>query len=392
MFTKYHRYDWPCINNHKRVSALLCAVCTLFLCHGCSSDTAQTTGGLKHTDALSSQLAARQAGLSNLAEAREGPRILLEKTHYDLGEIKPMTKTNATFDFRNIGNSPLRVTGVKSCCGVPAKVDKKELQPGETGILTAQYTASQAAGVFTKRILLLTNDPQNSRIELTIKGKVVQTLAWSPAYFKLSANKGLTACPEITIKSLNGTPFSVTAFAATGRCLSAEFDPACKATEFTLKPTIDGAKLNALSANSGIVRIDLDHPDYKSVNLTFSVTPALQVIPAQLLAFNVKADEPVLRSLQVKDNEMAPDSTTNIEIESVTSKNGSRVELRSLSAGKTGCELNVAIWPVNNKEKESFSADQLVIELKDGRKLTVPVRVFYAARAVSSTANPDSKL
>jgi hypothetical protein len=389
---KNHQYEHPYIDKHNRASSLFYMLFIPFICHGCSSEMGETTRVLEHTNGLSTQATAKQAELPNSTAVIEGPRILLENTRYDLGEVKPLVKTNATFTFRNTGDCTLLVTGVKSCCGVPVRVDKKELLPGETGILTAQYTAGQGAGVFTKRISLLTDDPQNPRVELTFTGKVVPTLAWSPARVALSTRRGGTACPDITIKSLDGTPFSVKGFASTGQCLSTEFDPSRKATEFTLKPAVDVEKVNTLATSSGRIRIDLDHRDYKRISLAFSITPALQVTPSQIIEFYAKAGEPLLRSLQIKDNQAAPDTTASVEIASVASNSGNRVELRGLTANKESCELKVAIWPAGSNEKESFSTDQLLIELKDGRKLSVPVRVFYASGAVSSKPNPDSNL
>jgi hypothetical protein len=369
-----------------------CVLLAAIACLGCSAerDTAAENGrGAAegpHGRRMRGDLARGQV------DTRGAPRLVLEKTTYDFGQIKSGSANTAVFRLSNAGPGTLQIIDVRRCCGAVVELKKKELAPGESTELTAKYRAGQGPGDMTKNIGLVTNDPHKPLVELTITGQIIQTLTWTPTRLQIAAYTKDLPCPEITIKSLDGTLFSVEGFVATGQCLNAEFDPIRKATEFILKPTVDLARVNALTASSGTVRVNLDHPDCKSIDLAFSVIPALQVTPAQLLVFNARAGEPLLRLLQIKDNQAAPDSTTDVAIESVTSKSGGRVDIRAVTTNKATCELKVAIWPAGSNEKESLSTDQLLIEMKDGRKLSVPVRVFYASGAVSNMPNPDSNL
>jgi hypothetical protein len=136
------------------------------------------------------------------------PKLVVENASYDLGEIVPGSSNTAVFNFRNAGDEPLKITDVKKCCGAVTEFDKEELDPGESGVLTVKYRTSQRTGTLSKKVSLFTNDPENPQVELTITGTVVQTLEWMPTKFEISPYKQDVSCSDITIKSLNDTPFT----------------------------------------------------------------------------------------------------------------------------------------------------------------------------------------
>jgi hypothetical protein len=319
----------------------------------------------------------------------QGPRIRLDSTAYNLGRIAPESTTSAAFTFSNIGNSTLRILDVRACCGAVISLPKKELAPGEFGLLKVEYGVGQTVGVLRKTLALFTNDPENSEVGLTITGEIIRTLVWTPARFEVAPYKKDVASREITIRSLDNVPFSITRFTATGQCLTVKADPGRKATEFILKPVVDMGKLNSLTTPNGNIRIELDHPDYRMIDVPFSVIPALQATPPQILVFNAKPGEPVTRPIHVQDNQADPNTGTALQVESVTCKNGGRVELRGLTAVKTGCEVKLEICPGAAKQGESFFTDELTIRMKDGRQMVVPLRVFYQVPALPA-ASPGS--
>ncbi|MGD8787313.1 MAG: DUF1573 domain-containing protein [Phycisphaerales bacterium] len=318
------------------------------------------------------------------------PKLVVEKASYDFGDIKPGSTNTAVFNFANTGDGPLMVTDIKRCCGAVAKVDKEELAPGESGVLTAKYRVGKRTGAFRKKINLVTNDPGSQQTELIITGNVIQTLKWTPTRFEISPYKNKVECPEIKITSLNDTPFTIKGFNATGQCFTADFDPTYEATEFTIKPRVDAAKLEAVSVLKmrGNIKIKLGHEDYDSIDLNFKVIPSLQAIPAQILAFNAKVNKPILKSFRLLDDKAAPNESISERIESVTSRNGVKVDVLRFTDAQDGCKFDLKISPSNNDEKpKSVYSDELVIRMGDGRELNVPVRIFYESGIVSSKAD-----
>jgi hypothetical protein len=309
-----------------------------------------------------------------------------------MGEIKPLSRNFATFRLTNTGDATLHIGSVTKCCGAAVKLDKEEIAPGETCALIVDYVAPQDGGALRRSISFATNDPKNPRVDLTITGKVVATLAWTPTRFEIAPYTENVVCPEIKLKSLDGKPFAIKGFSATGECLTADFDPNNKASEFAMKLKADRAKLQSLTVPIGLVKIQLVHPDYQAIYVEFRIKRAVEISPAGITVFNAERGQPVIRALQLQDNRTGSNGDVSACIESVAFKNGSRVETRGVTKAGKGCEINLALWPAEEKKSESFWNDELLVRLKGGPLLTVPVHVFYKIQAVSSEKNPASSL
>ncbi len=316
------------------------------------------------------------------------PRIVPDRTTYDAGEIRPQSKNTATFRLTNAGKGVLNISDVQKCCGTVAKLDKKELAVGETGILTVEYIAGPVPQALSKKIRVLTNDPEHRQVDLTITGKVIQTLTWTPTRFELAAYKEDIVCPPITIKSTDGRPFAVKGFAATGQCLAADFDPNSKAGEITLKPKADRAKLETQPTSMGRIKIDVAHRDYEAIYLDFEIKPVFEVTPPRIFVVNAEPGQAVLRTLEVQDRRTTPNSDVSGEIESIRFKNGGRVEMREVTGVGKGCAINLAIWPTADQTKGTLWSDQLVIQMKEGRQVTIPVHVLFKSQPLSSATKP----
>ncbi len=360
----------------RRILLASCFFLVLSLCQGCTS---QMSGG-------------GRTYLSKSDASSRTARIAVKNTTYDFGTVRPGSKNTAAFSFRNTGDGALEITDVKGCCGAVVKLDKRVLMPGQTGAVIVDYNVGQQEGSLQAKVTLLTNDARNPQIELAVVGKIVRTLTWEPAHLTLSAGKGNRPCPDIVIRALDGTRFSIKGFRATGECITVQSDPTHRATEFTLKPTVDLAKLRALASSSGRVQIDLDHPEYKTISIECDITPPFEIIPRQIVAVNAKPGEPLLRSLAFRCDETERIEGTMFEVASVLSRNGSRVEVRSVKLNGTGCDILLAIWPRVSETRESFTTDQLAIQMKNGPELNVPVRVFYEIGPTSRIASPSPSL
>ena len=171
-----------------------------------------------------------------------GPRIKFEKMERDFGEVSASKKYKSEFKFTNIGNSLLKITEVKRCCGVVVTLDKKELAPGDSGTLKFEYNSGQDAGLVNRLIRVFSNDETNPKAALTIKAKVVIRVDYQPKRIDLLFNSENAGCPRIIIRSLDEQPFSITSFQSTGEVINAEVYPKVEATVFELEPKALGRK------------------------------------------------------------------------------------------------------------------------------------------------------
>jgi hypothetical protein len=320
-------------------------------------------------------------------EPISAPKLTLNKNIYDFGVIKTLSTNKAVFRLTNTGGKSLIISDIKKCCGAVISLDKKELAPGENGILTAEYYTDLETGLFKKTIDITTNDPNNPRTTLTVTGKVIQTLKWKPESFKIASFGKDSNCPEIKITSLDSTKFSVKKFSSSCLFLAAAYDSNYTSTEILLKPKIDVDRIKELNINKGSVNIELAHPDYKTISLNFDIIPSLQSTPAQILVFNADVNEPVTKYIELQDNQFQNNANISTQIESIVSEAGTKVEIvQSMMVNKI-CKLDLKIITAKNKIEESVFKDQLVIKLKDGRSLNVPIRIFYTTQTMTSKTN-----
>lgn len=108
---------------------------------------------------------------SMAAYAKSG--ISFDRTEFDFGTIQEGATPIATFTFRNTGNSVLVIERIKTSCGCTSTLlSKKELDPGEQGVLEITFDSEGYNGLITRTITVLTNDPANKEVKLKIKATV----------------------------------------------------------------------------------------------------------------------------------------------------------------------------------------------------------------------------
>ena len=77
--------------------------------------------------------------LSSIALQAAGPVIALEgKDTLDFGTFPANVQQTGTFKILNKGDAVLRIINLRKTCGCAAiKIDKQEIKPGDSAVLTA---------------------------------------------------------------------------------------------------------------------------------------------------------------------------------------------------------------------------------------------------------------
>lgn len=98
--------------------------------------------------------------------------ISFDKTTHDYGTIKPGADGQRLFTVKNTGDKPLIITKVQASCGCTTPVWSQDpIMPGKTAQIRVGYD-TKIVGPFTKIIEVYSNDEDNSRAVITIKGTV----------------------------------------------------------------------------------------------------------------------------------------------------------------------------------------------------------------------------
>ena len=109
-------------------------------------------------------------GFAGVASAQT---ITFNTTTIDYGTIKKGSDGNKEFIVKNIGKKPLIISNVKPSCGCTSPSWTREpIAPGKTGKISVHYNTN-LVNPFMKNIEVYSNDPENSRTILYIKGNVV---------------------------------------------------------------------------------------------------------------------------------------------------------------------------------------------------------------------------
>jgi len=346
----------------KFVFLIFTVICTLLLHTGCQ----QQTEIEKEPEKISA---------IETSPAKQSPKITFESLEYDFGTVGPRGKLIGEFKFTNTGNAPLKITKVEKCCGAITRLDKNDYAPGESGVLNVEYRSGSTASTMTKRLYVNSNDKENPRTTLTIKAKVELRVTWEPKSMKFLIKGKKIDCPEITIKSTKGQPFSVTKFQSTGDCITADIDNSIEAAKIILQPKIDLEKIQ--KRRSGRIYINLDYPGLdvasEKASISFRALSRFSTRPSIIVALYNENREPLKKSLRITNN-----YGEEFEIESISSKEGYIEVLGNKKIGKT-TQLELQITPPVEENVKRFN-DKLTINIKDGEKLDVTCQGIYSVR------------
>lgn len=116
-----------------------------------------------------------------------GPKLVLQQTEYDFGNIIQGEEVSHTFVLTNSGGDLLKITKVNPSCGCTAAMpEKNELAPGESTNLNVKFNSKGRLGKQKKIVRIESNDPENHQLVLTIKGVVVLPDEEASAYPELN--------------------------------------------------------------------------------------------------------------------------------------------------------------------------------------------------------------
>lgn len=263
-------------------------------------------------DAVSAEQADTEAEKEAAEAAGESPKIVFDHLVHDFGDIAPKSRNKCEFKFTNEGTGVLKVKKkIGSTCGctVPS-LSKENYLPGESGTIKVTYNAGRRAGSSSKHLYVYSNDKENPKVKLTVKGNIREKIGYEPQRVNLALNEENAGCPDITIESKDGEKFAITRVVSSDDLMTAEYDPLVKAEKFVITPEVDMDK--AGDQTSGVLTIYLTHSVIDKVTIPYSILPPFKADPPTIIALNARPGRPIQRTVYVLSNYDEP-----FEIESV---------------------------------------------------------------------------
>lgn len=311
----------------------------------------------------------------------QGPKIkFLTPTSHDFGKIALDSSNNVCeFVFKNEGNTDLVITSLKTSCSctlVLLEDDKKEYAPGESGKIYAGYRDTQP-GPATKHIYLYTNDPENPKTTLVVNAELVSPVDYEPKKLNLSLIDESGECPDITISSKDGKPFSITGFASKGDCISVQYNPNEMATQFVLKPTVDIKKLRSLP--EGDFRISLSHPDCKIISGTYYAPPRFSVSPQIITISQADPSKTIVKTIYVTSN-----YNEDFDVKT-TFANHSVVNVLDTQKNRNVYQVTVGINPPVARNGEKMFSENINLSLPGIDSFSVQCTGYYPGAQIPIT-------
>lgn len=124
--------------------------------------------------------AAAKIDVANVAEAKERdansgkfPVMTFDEVEHDFGTIKQGDQVETTFNFKNTGEKPLVIVGIKGSCGctVPNDWPRNAIAPGGEGKFSVKFN-SRGKKNQTQQSITVTANTEKGREVVKIKAMV----------------------------------------------------------------------------------------------------------------------------------------------------------------------------------------------------------------------------
>lgn len=284
-------------------------------------------------------LAAQEAKPAAAAEG-SGPRAVVEQPVQEAGVVAKGEKVARDFVIKNEGDQPLEITDVKPTCGCTVAEFDHVIPPGGTGKIHAVVDTTNFAGPIAKSVMAFTNDPQNPRLELTVKADVQPYIFVAPGFARFIQPQGSPPGKvEQAIFTSSFEGLEILKAESPYPFLTVEYRPSTadelqeqgKGRQWVVTFTVDYTKA-PVGNISAYVTLTTNHPKQPVVTIPVSgfVRPMIAVTPVEADFGTIDLSKPQDARLLIRSFDPAGIQVTSAE----TDVPGVKVEVVSVEEGK----------------------------------------------------------
>lgn len=242
--------------------------------------------------------------------AQTAPSLVVVEPVKDAGAVGVDATIEQTFTLRNQGAEEMRILSVEPDCGCTIVSFDRVIPPGGTGEVSARVDVSRFVGPIAKYIQVLTSDPANPQLALTIKAEVRPKVQVHPGYARFLTVEGTGELrAEQTVWASDQDDFEVVSARSPYPFLDVKVREATADQERPEGRGQQWAVVMTLSAQAPVgpladhVRLATNHPDARNVRIPVSgfVRPVLAANPPAV-DFGVRdVTKPIVASVLVKN-------------------------------------------------------------------------------------------
>ncbi len=140
---------------------------------------------------------------SSTTSSDSGPRFDVDEHVYQFGTMQRGTTKSHEFTVHNTGQSPLTLrVGSTTCKCTVGDVSNEPIPPGGSVKVKLEWSALINPGPFRQTATIMTNDPVNPRVELSVEGEVTEATGVYPPDFTFDkVTAGETKSADVYIMS-----------------------------------------------------------------------------------------------------------------------------------------------------------------------------------------------
>lgn len=177
----------------------------------------------------------------DVSHTTSAPKMVVEQTVFDFGKLDVNAGGSHDFIIRNAGTGPLRLSvGGSTCRCTVGELRHEEVPPGGSTKVTVSFRPAEKLGPYEQTVTLLTNDPQQPRVELKIKGTFVAALQFLPPELVFSnISAGESVGGHALLLCYLDEPLEITGYYFSGQTATEYFEVAwetLKAAELQAHP------------------------------------------------------------------------------------------------------------------------------------------------------------
>jgi hypothetical protein len=207
---------------------------------GTSTEHGAAAGRSPATLPTAGPLPAGRGGDAKRDDAPSSHAVVVGSREFDFGTVDPFRSYLHSFTIQNSGKSPLVLSSKGTTCScLSVDIDPHTVDPGRTASVTVTWDARATDRDLNQRASIATNDPAQSLIEFSLRGKTRIVLAAEPPSLVAPRIRPMEKTRlETKIVSLEWNAFSL------------DVRPSLAGAEWTLDP-LPESDLIALKAKSG---------------------------------------------------------------------------------------------------------------------------------------------
>jgi hypothetical protein len=314
------------------------------------------------------------------------PRIQFAEPVFDFGEIASGGSFQHDFVFTNVGTATLEISQVRTSCGCTTAGEwDRRVEPGATGRIPIKFDTGSFSGPIQKTVTLVSNDPEQGRAVLQVKGKIFVAVEVSPktVMFQYEHESAARETKEVRLVSHLTEPLAFSEVRSENPSFHAVLEAVRPGAEFVLRiTTVPPVGTGTVAGPVVLTPSDTNVPPIRVQVYAMERQPLL-ISPASLLlpAGPVRAGmRPTVTIRSNTTNQLAlTEARINVP--------GAEVELKELQPGRL-----FTLTPILPEGFEMPVGQRVEITVKSNHRrhpeIRVPVLQSRQAARLSSSLSP----